>query len=64
MDVFRVATLDRLRLDVCISMAEKSKLYDGIMLRRGLSKFDATLLSNDGGQYSPSIRRIVCYLKL
>ncbi|CAF1198909.1 unnamed protein product [Rotaria magnacalcarata] len=39
-------------------MAEKNNFYDGIMLRRGLSKFDTTLLSNDGGKYSPSIRRL------
>ncbi|CAF1176072.1 unnamed protein product [Rotaria sordida] len=28
------------------------------MLRRGLNKFDASLLSNDGGKYSPSIRKL------
>ncbi|CAF4564179.1 unnamed protein product [Rotaria sp. Silwood2] len=39
-------------------MAEKTKYFDRIMLRRGLSKFDASLLSNDGGKYSPSIRKL------
>ncbi|CAF3302375.1 unnamed protein product [Rotaria socialis] len=39
-------------------MAEKNNFHDGIMLRRGLRKFDTTLLSNDGGKYSPSIRRL------
>ncbi|CAF3391256.1 unnamed protein product [Rotaria sp. Silwood1] len=28
------------------------------MLRPGLNKFDASLLSNDGGKYSPSIRKL------
>ncbi len=43
-------------------MTEKIKYFDRIMSRRGLGKFDRSLLSNDGGKYSPSIRRLVCNL--
>ncbi len=45
---------------VRISMTEKIKYFDRLMSKRDISKFDTTLLpSNDGGKYSPSIRRLV-----
>ncbi|UJR10434.1 hypothetical protein I4U23_014638 [Adineta vaga] len=41
-----------------MSMSEKGKFLDRIMSKRGLTKFDTTFLTNDGGKYSPSIRRL------
>ena len=35
-----------------------------MMSKRGLNKFDTILLTNDGGKYSPSIRKLVCKISL
>jgi len=43
-------------------MTEKPKYSYRMMSKRSLNKFDTTLLTNDGGKYSPSIRRLVCNL--
>jgi hypothetical protein len=40
-------------------MTEKIKYSDRIMSGCGLNKFDPSLLTNDGGKYSPSIRKLV-----
>ena len=40
-------------------MADKIKEFDRMVSKVDLSKFDISLLSNDGGKYSPSIRRLV-----
>lgn len=45
-------------------MTEKAKYLDRILSRRNFNKFDTSLLSNDGGKYSPSIRRLVCNLDI